>query len=322
MSNTSGANGNSYQLNMGSGSFVQSVADKRYRFVFIFPTGGNRPIIDISTGTESGQTPVNVITGVDLWSSASQDITLTTPWMTASGSGAFCRITVNGKNASSTGYQAYIFFAQIEEAQVFTGPSQIPTSSLQLQETGGGTDVITVQAPAAVTSSYTLTLPSAAPAGNNFTLLCSTAGILSFGGAASYVENPTIYGTVTDPTLANVTLHRLYYVVIGKLMHVAYVLNKTAGGTNGSGTYGVDLSGTGYTVDNTAHGITAETINSTTGTGMIHSPGVTFSQGLANLQNNNRMWILNISTGTAWGSGYVPMSSVIQNRFIATLIIQ
>lgn len=66
-------------------------------------------------------------------------------------------------------------------------------STLQFEETGTGTDLITIQAPSSIASSYTLTLPTTAGT-NTYVLQTNGSGVLSWvaqssGGATTALDN-------------------------------------------------------------------------------------------------------------------------------------
>lgn len=73
-------------------------------------------------------------------------------------------------------------------------------ASVKLVETGGGTDKVTIVAPAAVSTAYTLTLPGAVATRDKQALVSTTGGVISFadGAIGSLVTKTNTDYTVLD----------------------------------------------------------------------------------------------------------------------------
>lgn len=72
------------------------------------------------------------------------------------------------------------------------------TTSLTLEETGAGTDAITIQAPASITAPYTLELPADAGAAGDCVQNTGTPGVLMFGACATGTGDITAVGSMTS----------------------------------------------------------------------------------------------------------------------------
>jgi hypothetical protein len=205
----------------------------------------------------------------------------------------FCAVSTDGTNRVMTAQYS----------------NDIATTSVRLKETGGGTDTITHKAPASVTSSYDLTWPSAVPATNNAPLLCSTAGLMSFGG--EWTEYTPTLGVVTGtpPAPTNVTANTGRYMIVGKRCILIYRLNKTSGGTAGSGIYTVSLPD-GVTVSSN-YDITGYV---PIGEFTIHIPGFSATSGKCLLRDslNDKYTLIRYDFGAVWDNSYYPLSGVVQ----------
>lgn len=72
------------------------------------------------------------------------------------------------------------------------------TTALTLEETGAGTDAITLQAPASITAPYTLELPPDAGGAGECLQNTGTPGVLDFGACAAGAGDITAVGSMTS----------------------------------------------------------------------------------------------------------------------------
>ena len=117
--------------------------------------------------------------GNDLWCFKGGWATLTgTAGAVVSGLDTYVQYNAGGAFGSD------ISFTFTSGSGILSVPNLLATTSLQLEETGGGVDVITIQAPASLTLPYSLTLPVDAGFSSQF-LQTDGSGILTWATAVT-----------------------------------------------------------------------------------------------------------------------------------------
>lgn len=105
---------------------------------------------------------------------------------------------------------------RVSDIAIYPSSNDVSTGQLQFLTRRADGKLVTIQAPTTATASYTLTLPTAAPASNGHCLTGTTAGVLSFAacggskwtdtGSDIYRNSRVMIGSTTAPAA---TLHVL-----------------------------------------------------------------------------------------------------------------
>lgn len=117
-------------------------------------------------------------------------------------------------------------------SSTITTPNVLVKTALKLEETGVGTDTITVQSPSSIASSYTLTLPTAVGTTGQALTLADNAGTLTFStNGAGDVVGPA---SSTDNAVAR------FDSTTGKLLQDSVVIVSDVGAVTGVTVLDVD----------------------------------------------------------------------------------